>query len=133
MDQSDEQALHLYGLAADQFHPAALRSIGLLYWEGRAGLPKDGAVAKGYFAVAAEHGDSPSAEILARLKQELEERRYKKEEKMRKKMEKDGVNLKSVETVDFAFPSARWEKMEGMPPNMQPSTEDEELTEHEEL
>jgi len=70
VEQDDVRAVDMYSRAAKQDHAAAMRSIGLMYWEGRGGLNVDKKMARFMFYKAENAGDKASKEIQARLKEE---------------------------------------------------------------
>jgi len=67
VEHSVEHARKLYGLAAAQQHPAALRSVGLLYWRGIS-VKKDLQEALFWMEKSVKVGDKMAAQAHAKLK-----------------------------------------------------------------
>lgn len=75
VEQDDARAVDMYSRAAKQEHAVAMRSIGLMYWEGRGGLKEDRKMAQFMFYKAEHAGDVASKEIRDRLKIEEDKER----------------------------------------------------------
>jgi TPR repeat protein len=81
----DREAARLYKLAADQGNAGGQANLGLLYEEGRGGLPENDREAARLFKLAADQGDARAQDALTRcsLRQQQEEQERQREATVR--------------------------------------------------